>query len=330
MNTRKRFWILTIILVCVILLSCCVGRYELSLTDIFAIITGQGGNVMDRKLFYQIRLPRTFFVVLSGGALALAGTVYQAVFQNPLVSPDVLGVSSGCSVGGILGILFLGQSVLAAQGLTFVFGMGTVALAMLLVSWMRGNKRYLMIIAGIIVGSLADSVIIFLKYTADPNRELAAIEYWLMGSFQNAGWDSMIRVLPFMAGAGLLLFLFRWKMKVLILGDEEADGLGISPHFVRNISLICATILVAVVVSEAGVVSWIGLIAPHLIRMFNGDDYVKNFFQSILLGSILLLLADICSRSLAQSEIPISIFTSFFGAAVLVIFLCRGKKRHEN
>lgn len=330
MNYRKRFWILTIVLAGVILLSCCIGRYELSISDILGILMGKGGNLMDEKLFLQIRLPRTFFVVLSGGALALAGMVYQSVFQNPLVSPDVLGVSSGCSVGGIIGILMFGHSIVISQFLTFGLGLLAVAAAMLLASCMGGNKRYLMIIAGIIVGALANSVIVLLKYMADPNRDLPAIEYWLMGSFQNADWDSVLRIFPIAVLSVVILFLYRWKMKVLILGDEEADSLGVSPHIVRNISLICATILVAVVVSEAGVVAWIGLIAPHLIRMFCGEDYIKNFFPCILLGGILLLAADICSRSIAAAEIPVSIFTSFFGAAVLTIFLVKGRKDHGN
>lgn len=283
---------------------------------------------MDRTLFYQIRLPRTFLVILGGGALALAGLVYQSVFQNPLVSPDVLGVSSGSSIGAILGLLFLNGASYPTGFLAFFFGMGTVLLAMGLAGVMGGNRRYSMIISGILIGSLADSVIMVLKYTADPNRELASIEYWLMGSFQHADWQQILGILPLLLIPGAFLYLLRWKMKVLGLGDEEAGSLGISPGFVRVAALICATVLVAAVVSVAGVVAWIGLIAPHLVRMLGGEDYVKNFGSCVCMGSILLLAADVCARTLFTAEIPISIFTSFFGAVTLFVFLLKRRGSH--
>lgn len=325
---KRRFWILVFILMILVLISGSTGRYSLSLTDIFSILIGKSQNEMDKNLFYQIRLSRTFSALFAGAALSLAGQTYQTVFQNPLVSPDVLGVSSGCSIGAVLAILWGSSFLTGAWLLTFCCGILTVFLSLLLAAAMGGNRRYTMLLSGIIIGALANSVIMTLKYTADPTRELPSIEYWLMGSFQNASWKSLNAVLPVMTSASLILYLLRWRIKILTMGDEEAQSLGIRVQAVRITALICATILVAAVVSTAGSVSWIGLIAPHIVRRMAGEDYAGHFFPTLLMGAILLLLADLFARSIFSAEIPISILTSFFGAVLLGIILW--KKRYEN
>lgn len=318
---KKKVWILSSILIGLVLLSCCAGRYELSLKQIFYILIGQAKKEMDKTLFYQIRLSRTFFVLLAGGALSLSGMVYQSIFHNPLVSPDVLGVSSGCSIGAILTILYCGQTLFIAQGITFFFGIGTVFLTITLAHLLKGERRYMLVLSGIVISSLANSVIMTLKYTADPTRQLPAIEYWLMGSFQHTSWNRIAAVFPILFIAAFVLYLIRWNMKVLVLGEEEAMSLGISVLWTRTIALICATILVAAIVSVAGVISWIGLIAPHIVRLLFSEDFSANFFPSILMGGILLLLSDILARTLFTAEIPISILTSFLGAFFFGIYL---------
>jgi len=295
--------------------------------DIIEILKGNPKSTMDASVFYKIRLPRTFLVVLSGGALALAGTVYQMLFKNPLVSPDVLGVDKGCSVGAILAILYGGGSMAALSASSFLFGLLTVCLALLLSRFMRGNSIYSMVIAGIVIASLANSIIMLLKYTADPNRELPVIEYWLMGSFNNGNMKQLQTISPMIFAATFIIYLLRWKLKVLTMGDEEAKSLGISVGMLRAIAILCATMLVSAVVSVAGTISWIGLIIPHLVRVIGGEDFVENFSLSLLCGGIFLLIADILARTLFTAEIPIGILTSFIGAGFLVLFLCNKKFR---
>lgn len=317
----KKTVILTVILLSCILLSCCIGRYYLSIIDIFRIISGNATDAMQMNVFLKIRLPRTILVTLSGYALALSGFVYQGLFKNPLVSPDVLGVSSGCSVGAVCGILFAGGSQIIVQSASFISGIIIVMLSILLSKLMGGQKTFSMILSGIILGSLSNSILMTLKYIADPAKHLAAIEYWLMGSFNNASWNHIKIVLPMILISSFIIFLLAKQLMVLSISDEDAQSLGINVPLVRFLSIFCATVLVSCVVSVAGVVSWIGLIVPHMVRIFAGHDYVKNIYQSSLLGASLLLVADILSRSAFSAEIPISIFTSLISAGFLMIFL---------
>ena len=317
----KKTAILAAILFGCILLSCCIGRYYLSPMDIISIISDNHTSPMDTNVFLNIRLPRTIVVVISGGALALSGFVYQSLFRNPLVSPDVLGVSSGASVGAIIGILFFRQNPILIQTLSFVLGILVVLLSIALAHAMGGKRLYTLILSGIIVGSLANAVIMVFKYTADPNRHLSAIEYWLMGSFNTVLWKDLYLLLPLCFIASTILFLLKHQLRALSLGDEEAQSLGVNVKIISTISIIASTILVTSVVSIAGVVSWIGLIVPHITRFFSEENYMHNFNQSILLGGILLLSADTLARNLFSAEIPISILTSLMGAIFLLIFL---------
>lgn len=317
----KKTVLLAVLLFVCFLLSCCLGRYYLSPNDILNILAGNAQSAMDANVFLNIRLPRTIIVMISGGALALSGFVYQSLFRNPLVSPDVMGVSSGASVGAIIAILFFGSSTLALNSLSFAFGILIVVLSMLLSKVMGGKRLYTMVLSGIIMSSLATSVIMTLKYMSDPNKHLAAIEYWLMGSFNTALWSDLKILFPLCLIALVILYLLRQHIMALALGDDEAQSLGISVNFISAVSIICSTVIVSSVVSIAGVVSWIGLIVPHMARIWGGDNYIRNFTQSIFLGGILLLLADTIARTVTSAEIPISILTSLMGAISLMVFL---------
>ena len=324
---RKRSWLgLAALLAASFLLSCLCGRYPLTLSDLLEILSGQAAGTMKENVFWNIRAARTCVTALCGGALSLAGFAYQGLFRNPLVSPDVLGVSGGASVGAICAILFWGGSAAALQLFSFAGGIVTVALSLLLARAIGGNRYFNLIVSGIILGALANAAIMALKYMADPTQELAVIDYWLMGSFHLAGWDKFWSAAPPILAAGAVLILLRYRLKVLTLGDEEAAALGVAVVPVRLICIVCATVLTAASVSVSGIVSWVGLIVPHLVRSVLGDDFEANLFQSILCGASLLLLADTLARSLLPSEIPISILTSLIGALFLAAFLlCRGR-----
>lgn len=318
--------ILCLLLLLLIVFSLCIGRYPLTPAEIVAILTGNPPSAMAQTVLLSVRIPRILLVVVSGGALSLAGLVFQSLFQNPLASPDVLGVSSGCSVGAALAIL-AGGNGLAMQLAPFSAGLLTVLLTAALARLMRGSRLFNLLIAGVVVSSLASAAIMALKTVADPNRQLPAIDFWMMGGFHNAGWEQVTVLLPLIAAPSLLLILLRWRLKILTLGEEEARALGVRTSLVRGLAVMAATLLVSTVVSAAGVVSWIGLIAPHAIRLYAGEDSAKTLPLSMVGGGILLLFADTLSRSLFPSELPVSILTSAIGAVFLVVLLsCRGRQ----
>lgn len=304
-----------LVLIGMILLSLSVGRYAIP------FFQGIPMSDMDVSVFFRIRLPRTILVALCGGMLSISGMTYQTIFQNPLVAPDVLGVAEGCSVGAAAAFLYGGTFFMKAQWTTFLAGLFTVYLVVKLSERIRGGKILSLIIAGIVAGSLASSMLMVMKYTADPSRQLPAMEYWLMGGFHNAKWEDIGAVLLLGIPSIVILYFLRWQIKLLTLGEDEAAALGVSVRLVRNMGILCATVLAAAVVSVAGVVSWIGLLAPHVVRVFHGNDMIDSFGISFSMGGILLLLSDILSRTLTASELPISILTSFFGAAFLLFLL---------
>lgn len=323
---KKRSWLgLWLLLAASFLFSCLCGRYALGPADLWEILSGQAAGTMKETVFWNIRVARICLTALCGAALSLAGFVYQGLFRNPLVSPDVLGVSGGASVGAICAILFWGESLGALQLFSFAGGLLTVALSLLLAQAIGGNRYFNLIISGIILGALANATIMALKYMADPTQELAVIDYWLMGSFHLASWEKFWSAAPLILIAGAVLVLLRYRLKVLTLGDEEAASLGVAVGPARLVCVVCATVLTAASVSVSGIVSWVGLIVPHLVRTVAGDDFEANLFQSILCGAALLLLADTLARSLLPSEIPISILTSLIGAVFLTAFLIHRK-----
>lgn len=297
--------------------SLTMGRFALSLRQILEIALCGGGDAMARNVFLNIRLPRTLLVAISGMGLALAGWTYQSLFMNVLASPDVLGVGSGCSVGAVLGIL-MGAGGMSMQFMALGSGLMAVVLSMALARWIGRQRSAALLLSGIIVGAVCNAVLMLFKYLADPNRQLAVIDYWLMGSFHTAKWRDIASVLPMVFICGAVILALRHPIRLMSLGDEEAMSLGIPAAWIRRIALLCATAAVAAIVSVAGIVSWIGLIVPHMSRIWIKQDAPA---PCLLLGGCLLLVADTIARCAAASEIPISILTSLMGAAFLLILL---------
>lgn len=326
----RKIGIALVLLAAAFVMSCVIGRYDLSLGDLAEILTGTCTDEMKHNVFFRIRLPRTVLVLCAGAALSLAGFVYQSIFRNPLVSPDVLGVGSGSSMGAIAGMLMTNGSAAVMQGAAFVAGLLTVCLSILLARAIGGAKNVSMILAGIVVGALSNSVIMTLKYVADPRQQLAAIEYWLMGTFSSAGWSDVKAVLPVLLIGAAVLYLLRRQVQLLTLEEEEALSLGVSVSGMRLVCILFATALVSAVVAVAGLVAWIGLIVPHIVRLFFGEDIMRNLPLSMICGATFLLAADIVSRSLFSAEIPISIVTSMMGGIFLLLVLCRRYRREEE
>lgn len=324
---KRTAWAIGAVWLVLLVLSVCWGRYEIGLGQLVHILLGDGSDPTAAALLWQIRLPRVLLVAVSGGALALSGLVYQTVFSNPLVSPDVLGVASGASVGAAAAMLAFPGAYLLREGMAFGCGLLTVALALYLARFVRQNRILGLVLAGIVVSSAASAMLMLLKFCADPQRQLPAIEYWLMGGFQRADWQDAAMVAALTVLMAAPLYAMRFGIKVLSLGDEQALGLGIRPQRLRLLSVSAATVLVAAVVSVAGIVSWVGLISPHIVRLLGGRDILKNMPAVFLAGSALLLAADLLSRNLTAAEIPVGIFTSFFGAVMLAYLLARGALR---
>jgi iron complex transport system permease protein len=308
-----------------------VGPYPISLSDalgaVWRLLSGQvpaAESTLDTVLFF-VRLPRIAAAMLVGGALAGAGAAYQSLFRNPLVSPDILGVSGGAGLGAVLGI-FLSLPVIGIQLLAFLVGLGTVGLVLLIAASVRGREPVLvLVLAGVVVGALAGSAISLLKVLADPYDQLPAITFWLLGSLAAIKLQDLSVTVP-VAALGLVpLALLRWRINVLSLGDEEAQALGIDAARLRMVMIGAATLMTPSVVAIAGIIGWVGLIMPHMARMLIGPSFDRLLPAAMILGAGYLLLVDTLARTIAAVETPIGILTAFVGAPVFLWLLARGR-----
>jgi iron complex transport system permease protein len=307
-----------------------VGKYPIALADIVAALARRlGGQPRESQIdtvLFDIRLPRIAASVLVGGALAAAGAAYQGLFRNPLVSPDILGVSSGAGLGAVLGI-FLSLPVLAIQLMAFAVGLGTVALVYAIASLVRGRDTILvLVLAGVVVGALAGACISLIKILADPYDQLPAITFWLLGSLASLRNADLAGAAPFVLIGLVPLVLLRWRINVLSLGDEEAKALGINVEGLRAIVVAAATLITASVVAISGVIGWIGLIIPHLARMMVGPNFDRLLPASVLMGGSYLLLVDTLARTVARIEVPLGILTAVLGAPFFLWLLARGRE----
>lgn len=307
-----------LVLAAAVLLSLCAGRYPLSLSGLLE------GDSMSWKVLTVLRIPRTVMAVTAGAGLAFAGSVYQLLFRNPLAAPDLIGVSSGATVGASVSILFLGGGLLSNTLSAFTGGLVAVALALLLARSGSRRNTAAFVLAGIAVNALAQAVVMFLKYSADPNQQLAAIDFWTMGSLAGITRDKILPTVLCVALCGGLLFLLQRQVTLLSLDPDEATSLGVDVERLRYLVLILATLAVASIVSVTGLISFIGLLAPHIARLLDRRGGSHALALSGLVGASLLLLADCAARSLASSEIPISILTSFLGAPFLIRLIAKG------
>ncbi|MGE4500482.1 MAG: FecCD family ABC transporter permease [Hydrogenovibrio sp.] len=308
-------------LVLTALVSLTLGRYDFaplsSLTQLWWSLTSQDSEVNELlvNIMLDVRLPRILSAVLIGAALAVAGTAFQALFMNPLVSPGVLGVLSGSAFGASLGILLF-DSVWMMQLLSFGFGLLAVFIALMLAKGELRNNLTILVLGGMIAGALFTALLSVVKYVADPYNKLPAIVYWLMGSLANVEGGLLLWVAPFMlAGMGLLLAQGH-TLNVLSLGDDEARTLGVSVERKRLLVIVLATFLGAITVTLGGMIGWVGLVIPHLTRLLFGADNRLLLPASALIGAIYLLVVDNVARLALSVEIPLGILTALIGLPV--------------
>jgi iron complex transport system permease protein len=306
--------------------SFAIGQFPVSPSDLLHLALGHKVSPLVEIVVWQVRLPRVVGAVLVGSALAAAGAAYQGMFRNPLVSPDILGVSAGAGLGAALGI-FLALPVAAIQALAFACGLATVFLVYLIASSVRGNDPILvLVLAGVVMGTLAGAMISMLKVLADPNEQLPAITFWLLGSLASLSPADIKNTVPPMLLGLAPLYLLRWRMNLMSLEDEEGKALGIATGRLRITFIAAATLVTAAAVSISGTVGWVGLIMPHIARMLVGPNFHRLLPASMLLGAVYLLLVDNLARSVTTTEIPIGILTAFLGAPFFLWLLSSGRR----
>ena len=330
---RRTVLIMLIVLILCILASFTLGRYPVPMGELLGILGSKLGfpiapfwtGQMEAAV-WNIRLPRVILSVLVGCCLAAAGSAYQGVFQNPMASPDILGASAGAGFGAALAILLGASSVGITLG-AFAASLVTVALVFTVSRHARGDRVLGLVLAGIMVSSLFQSGTSFLKLVADPNNQLPQITYWLMGSLSGAKWgDFTIVMLPMLAGL-IPLLLLRWQLNVITMGDDEARAMGVNPQRIRLAIVVCSTLVTASAVSVSGMIGWVGLVIPHMMRRLVGSDYRYLMPASMLGGGIFLLVVDNVSRNVTTAGIPIGILTAFIGAPFF-LWLITGKGDH--
>lgn len=323
---------LFVLLLVVIIVSLRLGRYGMTFSEIIAAFSALGNPEamasQNNAVLFVIRLPRIFLAILVGASLAAAGAAYQGLFKNPMVSPDILGVSSGASVGACLGIL-LSFNDLSIQVLAFIFGLGAVLLVLGISTVVgRGtNNLLIMILAGTVISALFTAFTSLIKYLADTDTKLPEITFWLMGSFAKTGsWKNvLIMFVAFMVGVGPIMLL-RWKINVMSFGEEEAQAMGVNTKRVRMTIILAATLLTASSVALCGIVGWVGLIMPHIARFIVGPNYKYLLPTAILGGATFMLVVDNVARSIGPGEVPLGILTAIIGAPLFIYLLWKGRR----
>jgi len=319
-------------LVLLVVISFAVGRYPVSVSELLHLfwskISGapSGLPVTLETVVFKVRGPRVLAAMIVGGALAISGAVYQGLFRNPLVSPDILGVSSGAALGAVLGIYF-SLGIFGIQALAFGAGLGAVAAVYLIGTLLRHHDPILtLVLAGVVIGTLLGSVVGLIKYLADPYNQLPAITFWLLGSLTGVTGADLWAILPAIAVGVIPLYLLRWRMNVMTLGDEEAQSLGVDVQRIRFVVVAAATLMTAAAVSVSGIIGWIGLLIPHFARLLVGPDFGRLLPAAVLLGAGYLLSVDTVARTISTIEVPLGVLTAFIGTPFFIWVLAVSHK----
>lgn len=309
-----------------------VGQYPITPTQVCKILLSRvlplkrAWSSVSETVVFNIRLPRILMAILVGGGLSLSGLVYQGLFQNPLVSPDVLGTTNGASFGLSVALL-LNFSYLGITFTSFFFGLLCVILVLLISSKIRSNKMLSLILSGIMISSLFSSLTSFVKLVADTDNTLPAITYFLMGSLSSVRRTDLLFTSILIIIPTIIISFISYQLNLLTQGEDEARSMGVNTRLIRTIAILCSTVITSVCVATSGVIGWVGLVIPHFTRMLIGCDYKKTIKASLLLGASFLLLVDTFARGLTTFEVPLGILTSFIGAPFFLYLIWReGKK----
>lgn len=307
------------------LIGLSMGRMDIKISEIILFFKNLiGGGQVDplmESLIINIRLPRVLTALIVGGGLTAAGIAFQALFSNPLATPDILGVTSAASLGAVLGII-LSLGTMGIQVLAMVFGLLSILITINLVK-RDETSMIMLVLAGIIVSSLANALASLLKYTADPMDKLPQITYWLMGSFGRTSYKNLALAGPLILISIFVIYKMRWSLNLLSLSEDEARSLGINVKKTRLIFILAATLITASSVSICGQIGWIGLIIPHLVRLMVGSNNLYTLPLGISFGAGFMVLIEALSRAVSVIELPISILTAIIGAPIFIILMRR-------
>jgi len=334
--SRRRVILINVImfalLACAFVYCLCIGKYQVSPGETLHIIFGKllgrepDWTPLTESVIFGLRMPRIAASIVVGAALSLSGAAYQGIFRNPLISPDFLGVSSGACIGAAIAIL-MGLASGYMQAFAFAGGLIAVSITVTIPRLMRSTSNIMLVLSGIIVGGLMSSILGFIKYIADPLTQLADITYWQLGSFSYISTGELLSILPTLLIPAAALFCISWWINIMSLGEKEAQTLGANVYRMRNIVVLCATLLTASSVCVAGTIGWVGLVIPHFGRMIVGPDNTRLMPTVCLLGAFFMLMADTLTRTVGTSEMPVSILTGIIGAPFYAWLLYRQRMR---
>ncbi|WP_373766559.1 FecCD family ABC transporter permease [Glaesserella sp.] len=325
--SKRSLLAFSLLLLLAILLSLNLGKYPISPTAVWQAVVCAFSTECEtnqvQTVLWHIRVPRIIVACLVGAALACAGATYQGMFKNPLVSPDILGVSAGAGFGASLAI-FCNLPMWYVQLFAFIGGISAVLLVSVIASTHRERDPVLvLVLSGIAIGSLLGAGISLLKILADPFTQLPSITFWLLGSLTAVNLDDVLQLTPLILLGILPIFLLRWRLNLLSLDEEEAQALGVSVKRIRYLLIIFTTLCTASAVSITGIIGWVGLVVPHIARLLVGANFTRLLPTSILLGASSLVITDTLARTVAQIEIPLGILTSICGAPFFLYLLLR-------
>jgi iron complex transport system permease protein len=316
---RRLLWLLYALPVGIFFATLLMGRYGGGVGDALRALFSTDTSDVLHSLILRVRLPRALAALLVGANLAASGAVLQGLFRNPLVDARILGVSSGAAFGASLAILLSG-SALAVQTGAFAFALLAMA-CVLAIGWRMGAAPLVLLLVGIAVSALFDSLLGLVKVVADPLSKLPSITYWLLGGLSGASWSTLAPLAALsVLGLGFLV-LVRWRLNLLTLGDDEAASLGVRVRPLRAAMVVAASVLIAASVSQAGMIGWIGLVVPHVARAWVGPDHARLLPASAALGAAVLLALDTVARTALPSEIPLGILTGLLGVPAFLFLL---------
>ena len=328
---KPRWLLVALLVICplaVALVCIGIGRYSLSVGESFSVLFNgllfgrDAVGPQNYSVVINIRLPRILLALLCGSGLAVSGAAFQAIFANPLATPDTLGVAAGASFGAVLALL-VWDNLIWIQSMALLAGLCAVSLTYWISRRREGTSVLMMVLSGVIVSSMFQAFVSLVKYLADPEDKLPAITYWLLGSLSSSSFGSLLIGAPFILAGLAVLVVMRWRLNVLSLSEDESQSLGMPVRFLRLMVVLAATMITASAISMCGQVGWVGLLVPHLARMLVGGNNRQIIPVSLSLGAMFMLLIDTIARSATAAEIPVSILTATMGAPFFIFLLKR-------
>jgi iron complex transport system permease protein len=328
--SKKKLILLVALPLGLFYVSLFIGRYyveplvviRILLSKIFPIAPTWSSTA--ETIVMQIRMPRSILAIFVGAGMSISGAAYQGMFRNPLVSTDILGVSAAAGFGAAVAILLSGNA-LEIQVFSFVFGLIGVVLTYMIARVFKTTPTLMLVLSGVVVAAFFTSLISGAKYTADATNKLPAVTYWLLGSFSATTFKTILTAVPLIALGTIGLLLFRWRLNVLAMGDEEARSLGIRTEVLKGIIIVCTTVITATAVSVSGLVGWVGLVIPHVGRMLVGPDHKVLLPTTLAIGAAYLIIIDTLARTVSAQEIPLGILTALIGAPFFAYLLRKTK-----